>query len=98
MKLGQLGVNQLTILRRGLKRGYVTLDDGYSVYNLPSSTRSSNIRSRQIVLMIMERLETYGLLIRLPTKMPVKWCLTSLGKQVLNEKLPRSVNINRGVN
>jgi len=87
-----LGINQILLLKRALKKKTIGIYDAEVVFNLPSSRHSSYKKSRDRALVILEKLELYGLLIRTPSESPWLWEITLDGKMFLLENLPKSHN------
>lgn len=87
----RLGINQVLLLHRCLKRGFINSYDVKLVYGLSTSRRysnSSNNKSR----IIIEKLEFRNLISRVPDGIPWTWTLTDQGKEVLIENLPKPPN------
>jgi len=87
----KLGINQILLLHRCLKRGFITLYDVEIIYNLPQS-RGAHYRSNARGLAILEKLELQNLISKVPDKLPFTWVLTNEGKEILLENLPKSHN------
>lgn len=92
MKLGKLGINQILLLKRALKKKTIGVYDAKIIFNLPDSRRSSYQKSNERALIVLEKLETYGLLIRTPSESPWLWELTPDGKMFLLENLPKPLD------
>lgn len=88
MKLGMLGINQILLLRRCLQRGYISIYDVETVYNFSDKRRHYSSSNRK-ALVVLEKLEIYGLISKVPDKVPWFWTLTDEGKLFLDEKLPQ---------
>ncbi len=89
MKLGMLGINQILLLRRCLQRNHISVSDVKIVYSFSDKKRHYG-NSNQKSLIALERLELYGLIVRVPDKVPWRWILTDEGRLFLAEKLPES--------
>ena len=86
----KLGINQLMLLHRCLKKGYVNSYDVKIVYNLSISRNYTSSNNKAVV--ILQKLELRNLILKVPNSVPWKWELTDEGKEALIENLPKPSN------
>jgi len=91
MKLGMLGINQILRLRRCLQKERISIFDVKTIYNF-SDKRIHYADSNRKALVVLEKLEIYGLISKVSDMVPWFWTRTDEGKLFLDEKLPQHHN------
>ncbi len=90
----KLGINQIMLLHRCLKKGCINSYDVKIVYNLSTSRNYTTSNNKAVV--ILQKLELRNLILKVPDSVQWKWKLTDDGKEALIENLPKSHNQHAG--
>jgi len=79
----KLGINQLMLLQRAKKKGYVTLSDVAMVYAMPNPRNSYSARKQmEKQLLILQKMELRGLLQNVGNN---RFVITEKGERMLEK-------------